>query len=65
MRQDYTSKLVYEKLNQKITHHPDQPVYMLLNDAGKMRRYEDQYGYSGGYYHDKDYTIRKEEALPV
>ena len=65
LRQNYTSKLVYERLNQKVTQHPDQPVYMVLNDTGKTRRYEDKYGYSSGYYHDKDYTVRKEEALTV
>ncbi|MFI5130109.1 MAG: GumC family protein [Chitinophagales bacterium] len=65
LRQNYTSKLVYEKLNQKVTHHPNQPVYMVLNDTGKTRRYEDKYGYTSGYYHDKDYTVRKEEGLAV
>ncbi len=62
LRQNYTSKLVYEKLNQRIAQHPDQRLYIVLNDTGKTKRYEDRYGYSGGYYHDKDHIVPKEEA---
>ena len=63
LRQNYTSKFAYEKLNQRITQHPDQPIYIILNDTGKTRRYEDKYGYSGGYYQDKDHVAPKEETL--
>ena len=56
LRQNYTSRLVYEKLNQRKADHPDQPIYIILNDTGKTKRYEDKYGYASGYYHDKDYT---------
>jgi len=61
LRQNYTSKLVYQQLNQRLEQHPDQPIYILLNDTGKTKRYEDRYGYSGGYYHDKDHVQQKEE----
>ena len=61
LRQNYTSKLVYERLNQRLIQQPDQPFYILLNDTGKTKRYEDKYGYSGGYYQDKDHVIAKEE----
>lgn len=63
LRQNYTSKFAYEKLNQRITQHPDQPIYIILNDTGKKRRYEDKYGYSGGYYQDKDHVVQKEESV--
>lgn len=56
LRQNYTSNLVYEKLNQRAFQHSSQPVYIILNDMGKSKRYEDAYGYSGGYYHDKEYV---------
>jgi Mrp family chromosome partitioning ATPase len=56
LRQNYTSKYVYEKLNQQKSQYPNQPIYIVLNDTGKTKRYEDKYGYSSGYYHDKDYT---------
>jgi capsular exopolysaccharide synthesis family protein len=56
LRQNYTSMMVYEKLNQRVAQYPDQPVYILLNDTGKAKRYEDKYGYTSGYYTDKDYT---------
>jgi capsular exopolysaccharide synthesis family protein len=53
LRQNYTSMNVYEKLNDRLAQHPDQRMYILLNDTGKKKRYEDNYGYSSGYYHDK------------
>jgi tyrosine-protein kinase Etk/Wzc len=56
LRQNFTSNLVYEKLNQRAFQHSTQPVYIILNDMGKSKRYEDAYGYSGGYYHDKEYV---------
>jgi len=56
LRQNYTSNLVYEKLNQRAFVHTNQPVYLILNDMGKSKRYEDVYGYSSGYYHDKEYV---------
>jgi tyrosine-protein kinase Etk/Wzc len=56
LRQNYTSRYVYEKLNQRKSQYPEQPIYIVLNDTGKTKRYEDKYGYSSGYYHDKDYT---------
>jgi tyrosine-protein kinase Etk/Wzc len=61
LRQNYTSRMVYEKLNQRVMQHPGQPLYIILNDTGKTKRYEDKYGYSGGYYHDKDHVAQKEE----
>ena len=56
LRQNYTSNLVYEKLNQRAFQHSNQPTYIILNDMGRSKRYEDAYGYSGGYYHDKEYV---------
>jgi len=56
LRQNYTSNLVYDKLNQRAFVHTNQPVYLILNDMGKSKRYEDAYGYSSGYYHDKEYV---------
>ena len=56
LRQNYTSNLVYEKLNQRAFQHSNQPTYIILNDMGRSKRYEDTYGYSGGYYHDKEYV---------
>lgn len=61
LRQNYTSKQVYEKLNQRAAQHPDQPIYIILNDTGKTRRYDDQYGYSSGYYYDKEHEADKKE----
>jgi tyrosine-protein kinase Etk/Wzc len=63
LRQNYTSMIVYEKLNQRMAQYPGQPVYILLNDTGKAKRYEDKYGYSSGYYHDKDNTSIKKKKL--
>ncbi|MEO5563143.1 MAG: polysaccharide biosynthesis tyrosine autokinase [Chitinophagaceae bacterium] len=53
LRQNYTSMNVYEKLNSRLNQHPDQRMYILLNDTGKTKRYEENYGYASGYYHDK------------
>jgi tyrosine-protein kinase Etk/Wzc len=59
LRQNYTLKAVYSKLSQRATQHPDQPIYIVLNDTGRKKRYEDRYGYASGYYHDKDHTPAK------
>lgn len=63
LRQNYTSKIVYEKLNQRAAQYPDQPIYIVLNDTGKTKRYEEKYGYSGGYYYDKEYVSHKKNGL--
>ena len=63
LRQNFTSMIVYEKLNQRAAQYPNQPVYVLLNDTGKTKRYEDKYGYSSGYYLDQDYTSTKKKKL--
>jgi tyrosine-protein kinase Etk/Wzc len=63
LRQNYTSMMVYEKLNQRVAHYPGQPVYILLNDTGKAKRYEDKYGYGGGYYYDNNHTTIKKKTL--
>ena len=63
LRQNYTSMMVYEKLNQRIAQYPAQPVYILLNDTGKAKRYEDKYGYASGYYHDNNHTSAKKKKL--
>ncbi|MEO8404389.1 MAG: polysaccharide biosynthesis tyrosine autokinase [Chitinophagaceae bacterium] len=54
LRQNYTSKDAYEHLNQRVAKNPGEPIYLLLNDTGKTKRYEDKYGYASGYYHDKE-----------
>ena len=63
LRQNYTSMMVYEKLNQRIAQYPGQPIYILLNDTGKAKRYEDKYGYGGGYYYENNQTGMKKKKL--
>ena len=63
LRQNYTSMMVYEKLNQRMAQYPGQPVYILLNDTGKAKRYEDKYGYASGYYHDNSHPSIKKKKL--
>jgi tyrosine-protein kinase Etk/Wzc len=62
VRQNYTSTIVYEKLGQQTAQYPDKLVYLLLNDTGKAKRYEEEYGYSSGYYNDKDIIPMKKMA---
>lgn len=57
LRQDYTSKDVYAELKQ-VAHNPAIPTYLLLNDVGRRKRYQNGYGYSRygyakGYYHEE------------
>ena len=62
LRQDYTSRDVYTELKERITRHPDNPVYLLLNDVGKRKRYQSGYGYGGygyGYGYGKGYYQKK------
>jgi len=52
LRQDHTSRDVYTELKHRVARHPDNPVYLLLNDVGKRKRYQQRgYGYAKGYYH--------------
>jgi tyrosine-protein kinase Etk/Wzc len=57
LRQDYTSRQVYPELNRWISGHPDNnSTYVVLNDAGKTKRYKEAAGYvyDKNYYHDED-----------
>lgn len=49
LRQDHTSCEVYTELKHQIARHPDNPVYLLLNDVGKRKRYQGGYGYGHAY----------------
>ena len=55
LRQAYTSRDVYTELKQRSTRYPDRPTYLLLNDVGKRKRYQQGYGYTygKGYYHEE------------
>ncbi len=56
LRQGHTSRDVYKVLNNGIGSRPDRPVYLLLNDVGKRKRYRDGtvgYGYGNGYYQEE------------
>jgi capsular exopolysaccharide synthesis family protein len=60
LRQDHTSREVYIELKHRIASHPDNPVYLLLNDVGKRKRYQSGYGYGGyGYGYGKAYYHKK------
>jgi hypothetical protein len=49
------------KGSKRLAQRPDEPLYIVLNDTGKARQSQDRYGYSGGYYHDKDQANHKGE----
>jgi capsular exopolysaccharide synthesis family protein len=58
LRQDHTSREVYNELQERIKRYPGNPIYLLLNDVGKRRRYRGVYGYGGygyGYGYGKGY----------
>jgi tyrosine-protein kinase Etk/Wzc len=57
LRQDYTSQQVYPELKRWINGHIDNTsTYVVLNDAGKTKRYQEANGYiyDRKYYHDED-----------
>ncbi|MEP7377721.1 MAG: polysaccharide biosynthesis tyrosine autokinase [Chitinophagaceae bacterium] len=57
LRQDYTSRQVYPELTRWINGHADNnSTYVVLNDAGKTKRYQEANGYvyDKKYYHDED-----------
>lgn len=57
LRQGYTHRDVYERLNQRMAQNPEYPMYAVLNGVGWKRRYQDGYGYGkyGGYGYGKGY----------
>lgn len=53
LRQGHTAKDVYPELKLHTERNPEAPMYLLLNDVGKKRRYQDGYSsykYGKGYY---------------
>ncbi|HMG66780.1 MAG TPA: polysaccharide biosynthesis tyrosine autokinase, partial [Chitinophagaceae bacterium] len=62
LRQGHTSREIYTALKNRTAEHPDDPIYLLLNDVGKNRRYRGGYGYGGyeyGYGYGKKYYQRQ------
>ena len=56
LRQDHTSREVYNQLKEQVSRHPEHCVYLLLNDVGRNRRYQTgayNYYYGDGYYHEE------------
>lgn len=58
LRQSHTSKDVYSELKLYKDKHPEYPLYLLLNDIGKRKQYQNgygsyRYGSGKGYYHDE------------
>ncbi len=54
LRQGHTSREVYKELKRFANNHSGNPVYLLLNDVGKSKRYQNGYGYGNGYYTDEE-----------
>jgi len=57
LRQDHTSREAYAELKKHVIRHPDHPLYLVLNDVGKRKRYQGGYGsysYGSGYYLDEE-----------
>ena len=56
LRQDHTSRGVYNELKYHASKRSDKPVYIVLNDVGKKKFYESPYSYSEyGYSTAKGY----------
>ncbi|MET0637343.1 MAG: polysaccharide biosynthesis tyrosine autokinase [Chitinophagaceae bacterium] len=55
LRQDHTNKAVYNELRSLKSNGAKNPVYILLNDVGKRKRYD-----SGGYVYGKGYFVEDE-----
>jgi Mrp family chromosome partitioning ATPase len=60
LRQDHTSREVYNDVKHHKSRHPNAAVYLLLNDVGKRNLYPGRNGYGRyafghayGYYHEK------------
>jgi len=58
VRQDHTSREIYTALKNRTAEHPEDPIYLLLNDVGKSRRYRGGHGY-GGYEYGYGYGYSK------
>jgi tyrosine-protein kinase Etk/Wzc len=54
LRQGHTSRDVYKELNRFANNHSGNPLYLLLNDVGKSKRYQNSYGYGNGYYTEEE-----------
>jgi capsular exopolysaccharide synthesis family protein len=50
VRQNHTSREIYTALRNRTAEYPNDPIYLLLNDVGKSRRYRGGYGYGGYEY---------------
>ena len=58
VRQDHTSREIYTALKNRTAEHPDDPIYLLLNDVGKNKRYRGGHGH-GGYEYGYGYGYSK------
>ena len=57
LRQGHTNKHVYKDLSNHISKNSSHPVYLLINDIGKKKRYDSgytSYKYGNGYFQDED-----------
>lgn len=56
LRQDHTSREVYSQLKDHVSRHPEHSVYLLLNDVGRSKRYQNgyNYNYGKGYYNQEE-----------
>jgi len=50
LRQDHTSREIYSALKHRTDAYPANPIYLLLNDVGKRRRYRGGFGLGGYEY---------------